>query len=64
MSDVVDCYSARRRGGRVAECGGLLNHPGLFRFSNFNHLQLGSNHLKKGKRALIRVSMLPALLPG
>ncbi len=25
MSDVVNCYSARWRGGRVAECGGLLN---------------------------------------
>jgi hypothetical protein len=24
-SDVVKCSSARRRGGRVAECGGLLN---------------------------------------
>ncbi len=22
---VVNCISARRRGGRVAECGGLLN---------------------------------------
>ena len=22
---VVNCTSARRRGGRVAECGGLLN---------------------------------------
>ena len=25
----------------MAECGGLLNHPRLFRFSHFNHLQLG-----------------------
>ena len=24
-SNVVNCKSARRRGGRVAECGGLLN---------------------------------------
>jgi len=24
-ADVVNCTSARRRGGRVAECGGLLN---------------------------------------
>src|ERR1039458_859123 len=34
-----------RRGGRVAECGGLLNRLGLFRFNRFNRLQLGSNHL-------------------
>jgi hypothetical protein len=25
ISNVVNCNSARRRGGRVAECGGLLN---------------------------------------
>ena len=25
IASVVNCSSARRRGGRVAECGGLLN---------------------------------------
>jgi hypothetical protein len=25
IPNVVNCSSARRRGGRVAECGGLLN---------------------------------------
>jgi len=29
IRDVVNCTSARRRGGRVAECGGLLNLPVL-----------------------------------
>jgi hypothetical protein len=37
----------RRRGGRVAECGGLLNHLGLLRFSHFNRLQSGSDHLSR-----------------
>ena len=31
----------------MAECGGLLNHPGLFRFSHFNHLQSGNDHLSR-----------------
>src|SRR5438270_3370339 len=43
--NVVNCISARRRGGRVAECGGLLNRLGLFRFSRFNHLQSEDHYL-------------------
>ena len=31
----------------MAECGGLLNHLGLFRSSHFSHLQSGNDHLSR-----------------
>ena len=37
---VVNCNSAHRRGGRVAECGGLLNVPRSYRFNLLNNLQM------------------------
>jgi hypothetical protein len=44
---VANCTSARRRGGRVAECGGgLLNLPRLIRSNLPNNLQLGASALK------------------
>jgi hypothetical protein len=42
MYTVVNCNSARRRGGRVAECGGLLNRPRSYRFNLLNNLQMGA----------------------
>ena len=42
-----------RRGGRVAECGGLLNMPRSYRFNLLNNLQMGAKVLKRG--ALISV---------
>ena len=36
MSAVLDCRSTRRRGGRVAEGGGLLNLPALFVLTPLN----------------------------
>lgn len=36
----------RRRGGRVAEGGGLLNLPRICRFNLLNHLHVGAGALK------------------
>jgi len=41
-------FRTRRRGGRVAECGGLLNVPPHYRFNIFNNLQLGEGCSKWG----------------
>jgi hypothetical protein len=38
---VVNFNAARRRGGRVAEGGGLLNLPRSYRFNRSNNLQMG-----------------------
>jgi hypothetical protein len=38
---VVNCRKSSRRGGRVAECGGLLNVPRSYRFNLINNLQMG-----------------------
>jgi hypothetical protein len=47
----------------VAECGGLLNHRGIFRFSHFNHLQSGRNRPNRATVLSFGGVMLPALLP-
>ena len=39
--------TGRRRGGRVAECGGFLNVPRSYRFNLLNNLQMGVEALKR-----------------
>jgi len=48
ISTVVNCSSARRRGGREAEGGGLLSLPRLIRFNLPQQLTDGSKALKWG----------------
>ncbi len=38
---VVNWCKSSRRGGRVAECGGLLNRPRSYRFNLLNNLEMG-----------------------
>ena len=38
---VVNWFKSSRRGGRVAECGGLLNSPRSYRFNLLKKLEMG-----------------------